>query len=298
MMRRARDGFPVLLLLYALGAGAAASEVPLPPVKPDRSGAAAESAELAGDTAPQGVAVPVPPPRPDRSVIATVDAGREPVEEDRAALLTGSPPLPPTKPTAPPPARIVIDAQPKGPLPQPKRSAAALLCKDPRLVGEPVFDLEPGTGACGIHNPVSIREIAGVSLSRPARLNCTTARRVADWLTGVADPAARANLGSGIKKIWVMASYACRTRNNRPGGKLSEHARGRAIDIGGVWLGDGRQITVARHWGGGKTGAFLRESHARACGLFQTVLGPKADRHHRDHFHFDTSARGGDPYCR
>ncbi|MEM8699462.1 MAG: extensin family protein, partial [Pseudomonadota bacterium] len=51
-------------------------------------------------------------------------------------------------------------------------------------------------------------------------------------------------------------------------------------------------------WNRGAAGRFLATTHAQACGLFHTVLGPKSDALHRDHFHFDTAQRGGRPYCR
>jgi hypothetical protein len=42
---------------------------------------------------------------------------------------------------------------------------------------------------------------------------------------------------------------------------------------------------------------FLRSIHHAACGPFSTVLGPEADRNHRNHFHFDTAPRGGKTHC-
>ncbi|MEM7668820.1 MAG: extensin family protein [Pseudomonadota bacterium] len=172
------------------------------------------------------------------------------------------------------------------------------VCQDPRLVGTREETILAGTRACGILNPVKIEEVAGVRLSTPATVNCPTARRFADWVTGIAQPAARDHLGSNIRGIWVMGSYVCRTRNHKKGGRISEHGKGRAIDVGGVTLSDGRRITVKDDWGRGSSGAFLKTVHSRACGMFHTVLGPRADRFHKDHFHFDTAQRGGSPYCR
>mgnify|MGYP006171613369 FL=1 len=42
---------------------------------------------------------------------------------------------------------------------------------------------------------------------------------------------------------------------------------------------------------------FLRNLHQGACTHFTTVLGPKSDRHHQDHFHFDLTPRKRS-YCR
>ncbi len=95
----------------------------------------------------------------------------------------------------------------------------------------------------------------------------------------------------------MIGSYACRTQNNT-GRRRSEHARGRAIDIGGFTLTNGVEVTVARDWDETPEGAFLREIWRKGCGPFATVLGPEADRHHRDHLHLDTAPRGEEPYCR
>ena len=114
---------------------------------------------------------------------------------------------------------------------------------------------------------------------------------------GVAQVEAKRTLGARITKLWIMGTYSCRTRNNRVGARLSEHAVGRAIDIGGFWLGNGRQITVLKNWGQGTAGEFLRAVWKKACGAFKTVLGPEANKYHLDHFHFDTAYRNSS-YCR
>ena len=199
-------------------------------------------------------------------------------------------PLPPERP-APVSVGEVI---PTAPLPGP----AEMVCRDPRLAGDPKPDIiDVGHLACGIDDPVRVTSVAGIRLSPPALLGCRTARRLADWLTGVAQPEARAHLQTGIAEVRVIGSYACRTQNNA-GRRRSEHARGRAIDIGGFTLTNGGQVTVARDWGETPEGAFLREIWRKGCGPFATVLGPEADRRHRDHLHLDTSPRGGEPYCR
>jgi hypothetical protein len=120
-------------------------------------------------------------------------------------------------------------------------------------------------------------------------------------MEGVVRPAARTHLNASVAEVWIMGSYVCRTRNTQPGARISEHGRGRAVDIGGAVLSDGRRIDVLRDWDAGAedgAGAFLAEIRDGACGLFSTVLGPGADRHHDNHLHLDTAPRDGDPYCR
>lgn len=43
---------------------------------------------------------------------------------------------------------------------------------------------------------------------------------------------------------------------------------------------------------------FLRDAHARACKIFGTVLGPEANKAHRNHFHIDLAERERGNYCR
>lgn len=106
-------------------------------------------------------------------------------------------------------------------------------------------------------------------------------------------PAAKRN--GGLSSMRVAASYACRARNKRPGAKLSEHAKGNAIDISAFVMRDGRTVTLISHWSGGRNGRMLREMWKSACGPFGTVLGPNSDRYH---FHFDVARYRNGPFCR
>lgn len=171
-----------------------------------------------------------------------------------------------------------------------------VLCGDPRLFGT-VPDPVEGPGYCGIPEPVRVKRIEGVALLTPITVNCRTARRFADWVFRGPEPAAR-RLGTRLVGIRTSGSYACRPRNNRPGGRLSEHAAGNAVDVAGFVLADGRMISVFSHWDEPETGAFLRAGWRAGCSLFGTTLGPEADAMHRDHFHFDTASREHGPYCR
>ncbi|HEX5998617.1 MAG TPA: extensin family protein [Hyphomicrobiaceae bacterium] len=49
----------------------------------------------------------------------------------------------------------------------------------------------------------------------------------------------------------------------------------------------------------GATGkpAFLRAIHKAACGIFSTVLGPEANKAHKNHFHLDMAPRKSAPIC-
>lgn len=154
----------------------------------------------------------------------------------------------------------------------------------------------PGPGGCGVEDAYLVRSAAGVRLSQPALLTREAAAALEGWLRERAIPLI-GRRGGGLAGITVPAHYACRTRNSRSGARLSEHARGRAIDISGFVLADGSRISVLDGWSRDE-GRLLKRLQASACGPFGTVLGPEADRHHRDHLHFDVAEYRSGPYCR
>ena len=153
-----------------------------------------------------------------------------------------------------------------------------------------------GPGGCGVRDAWVVTEVAGVQLSRPAIMTMQTARSLDRWVRSGAVPAI-GRRGGGLVELTVASHYACRSRNSRPGARLSEHAQGRAIDISSFVLASGERISVLRGWRGDDS-RVLRRMHRAACGPFGTVLGPDADRHHQDHFHFDVADYRSGPYCR
>ena len=170
------------------------------------------------------------------------------------------------------------------------------MCNDPDIQGSVVGGVPGKSGGCGIEDAVRVTEVAGVALSQPSLMDCRTAKALKSWVGGSVKRELR-DFG-GVARLRVAAHYVCRTRNNKPGAKVSEHGKGRAIDISGFVLNSGREITVAGDWGRGSAGNALRRMHGAACGPFGTVLGPKADRYHQDHFHFDTARYRSGAYCR
>lgn len=198
----------------------------------------------------------------------------------------------PTPRPAPPPSTVAV-------MPAPIPGPEEIVCRDPRLMGDPRPDIvEIDRLACGILDPVRVTSVAGMRLEPAVLVGCPTARRLADWLDGIVRAEALEHLQARVAVVNTMGSYACRSQNNVAGGRRSEHARGRAVDVGGFTLVTGREITLARDWGKTTAGTFLRRVWRKACGPFATVLGPDADRHHRDHFHLDTAPRSGKAYCR
>ncbi|MBL4808166.1 MAG: extensin family protein [Rhodobacteraceae bacterium] len=170
------------------------------------------------------------------------------------------------------------------------------LCGNPNLLGTKIGDVD-GPNSCGIRDAVSVQYVSGVRLSTAARLNCRTANTLANWVARDAQSAVR-KLRSRITEMTVLASYSCRTRNNQRGARMSEHSLGNAIDIGAFTLADGTVLSVEQDWGKGRSGAALARLHTAACGPFGTVLGPRSDRFHYNHFHFDTAGYRSGAYCR
>lgn len=196
-------------------------------------------------------------------------------------------PAPPPRGVAPAPSPIRAHLVNAGPV-----------CGDPRLIGQEIGAIR-GKGSCGIDNPVRISSISGVALGQTIRVNCQTAKAVANWVDDSVKRAAKIDVDSEIASIAPVASYACRTRNSRPGAKLSEHAKGNAVDIAAFTFADGTTATVLNGFeSSGPHGRFLRKVWKEACGPFGTVLGPRSDRFHQDHFHLDIARHRGGPYCR
>ena len=171
------------------------------------------------------------------------------------------------------------------------------ICGDPNIRGEVIGRVPGAVAGCGIENAVRVYSVNGVIFSQPALLECQTARAVGSWMNNGMHPAV-GKAGGGVASIQVAAHYACRTRNGQKGKRISEHGKGRAIDISAFNLRDGTVISVEQHWGKGRYGRMLKKMHRKACGPFGTVLGPNADRFHRDHFHFDTAQYRSGSYCR
>lgn len=196
------------------------------------------------------------------------------------------------------PANVVSAAVVRTPTPaQPSSGKVGKICGNRAIRGQ---NLSPITGkltGCSIPNPVRVYEVDGVKLSTPATMDCTTAEALNTWVKNGVRPAI-GRLGGGVSSMRVVASYSCRTRNSKPGAKLSEHGKGHAVDIAAFTLDNGSTITVINGWKQRAEGKILKAMHASACGPFGTVLGPNADKYHRDHFHLDTARYRSGSYCR
>jgi hypothetical protein len=152
-------------------------------------------------------------------------------------------------------------------------------------------------GACAIPLAVRLRSLASgaaeIRFTEEPTLDCRLAERLADWIGNVVEPLARHHLGSGLAAIETGPGYVCRNRNNEAAGKLSEHAKGNALDIVAFALTDGRRVAVRPPDQPAPTeAAFLAAVRTTACGYFLTVLGPGSDAAHAEHLHVDLGVHG------
>ena len=171
------------------------------------------------------------------------------------------------------------------------------ICGSSDIQGERVGDVPGRIPGCGAPNAVKVRAVSGVTLSQQAIMTCDTAKALNRWVDRDLKRAV-GRMGGGVSSLKVAAHYVCRTRNHQPGAKISEHGKGKAIDISEIRLQNGDTLNVLRDWGRGKKGRVLRQAHQAACGTFGTTLGPGSDGYHEDHFHYDTARHRGGPYCR
>lgn len=151
--------------------------------------------------------------------------------------------------------------------------------------------------ACPLRDAVALERLGEVGLD-PADIPCALALRLLAWVHHDLQPLALDILGAPVERLIHYGVYNCR-RIRGPSGsgvRMSAHATGRAIDIAGFQLADGRRLTLLGDWTGGDDGAlFLRRVQDGLCTRFRQVLGPQYNALHADHFHV---ALSGSTICR
>ena len=261
---------------------------------------------------------------PQRGRLASIRPRLRPAEEaalGKATLTPAVSPRPMARPAAPALVAQAPAAQPQAtPIPGAEASAAqptllqrvmfrapvgpgltegarGALCGDPGITGESIAPVVSRVRGCGISEAVKVTAVAGVRLSTPATIDCATAVALKKWVVSGLKPAV-GNEGGGVASLDVFGSYECRPVDGIRGAKLSLHALGKAIDIGGYTLANGKTVLVASDWR--KPGEDTREmkvAYHAACGIFGTTLGPDGDRFHQTHMHFDTAQYNYGAYC-
>ena len=331
-----RTALVLLLALPLMAAAALPRTGPVPASKPaaeeERQEKSPERETPAEVPSTGAAAVPTPEPKPETQAPAAPSPAPEEPSEAQSA---GSPPEEGSGGESPPATADEREAEgkaaeerpeneteqkgeePKEPAKEPKEPPAPppppIATEDPVALKACLADLaalgtkyetaariDDGEG-CGIAQPLKIAEVLPGIDSGGAQMRCKTARALAHWLKDTVNPALKIALPDRkITGLTTGSTYACRLRNGAAEGKISEHARGNAIDIAAFRLDDGTEITMKpRAEDGTMEGAFQRTASAGACLHFSTVLSPGSDAAHQDHLHLDVLERErGYRYCR
>ena len=266
-------------IALALLASAAWAEAPATSLRP--------MSRPTGDAVlPAPVATPTPTPT---AAIPRVRPKPRP-----AGLLALSEPAvsPSAGPTTEPEVTPEPSPEPRSnkPTKKPKATQKGSVCGDPEIKGEALAAIKGKVKGCGLDKPVRVTSVAGIRLNQPATISCETAAAFKQWINAGLRP----SVGKReVVEIRIAASYICRSRNNKKGAKISEHGRGRALDVAGFVFSDGSQWSVAKDYN-----KQVRRAHKAACGIFGTTLGPGSDGYHEDHLHFDIASYRGGPYCK
>jgi hypothetical protein len=148
-------------------------------------------------------------------------------------------------------------------------------------------------GACPVAAPLDVTALgSGVALTPQAILTCRTAEGLALWVRDSLVPASKKYLGAVPNKVVHDSAYVCRSRNNAPGGRLSEHATANAIDIAAIGFADRPPVAIGRGAAASEK-IFEMAIRRESCAFFTTVLGPGSNAAHATHFHFDAAQRRG-----
>ena len=151
-------------------------------------------------------------------------------------------------------------------------------------------------GRCTLEGAVALQSVATpggkVELPDHPRLLCAFAVKFGRWIAETAAPIVAAHAGTSLKTISTGPGLECRNRNGEGSGKLSEHARGNAIDVASFELADHRRITIGDADLAIPLVVALKGLRTSACGYFTTVLGPGSNEAHKDHLHFDLGLHG------
>jgi hypothetical protein len=211
-----------------------------------------------------------------------------------AAVEATSPPLPPPRPdTVEAPSQAPFHQAP--PAADQRPDTAGESCTE-RLARLGVrFEAKPAVveNACSVQDPVLVSELPeGLALSPPSLMACPVAESLTRWAREVVLAEADRHFRSKATKILIGTSYQC--RNQRSGGKPSEHAFGNAVDVMGFEFATRAPLPITQQAEGSPEAAFQAAVRTGACPIFTTVLGPGTDADHDDHLHLDLRARNGD----
>ena len=131
------------------------------------------------------------------------------------------------------------------------QARCAALLKGLDAVVVPEAPLREGT-ECGTPAPmklISVGRSPQVALSPPPTVTCDMVATLARWLERDVQPLARKHLGAPVIRVETMSSYSCRNAYGRAHGRVSEHGKANAIDIGSFVTARGQAALVIADWG-------------------------------------------------
>lgn len=256
-------------------AASARAEIPTPPPRPD-------------DLPSPAVEAPLPPPRPDE--LQPLSPQASPAPAFPPSRPQDMPPPQAETPPAETPAPPIAASPPLNERPEDPAACDALLAGG--TVAATRIAPIPDQNGCGISAPVSLEAVIladkrRVDIEPHPVLRCDLAAEAARWIAQDVIPAIEDGK-SRVARISGVGGYECRARNREPGGHLSEHARGNAMDVTTIVFADGHVFTLASRSNDLTAATSLRDS---ACARFATVLGPGADAAHESHVHVDLEPR-------
>lgn len=155
---------------------------------------------------------------------------------------------------------------------------------DGELRYTPLADYSP-TASCPLTNVVRIHS-SSVRFNQSFVATCPLALAWVMYERHELQPAAQQIMGSRVRQVDHVGSFACRNIYHRENARRSEHATAEALDVTGFRFENGQRITLINHWDDeGSIGEFLRAAQDSACNTFGNVLGPDYNAAHADHFH-------------
>jgi len=105
---------------------------------------------------------------------------------------------------------------------------------------------------CGTPAPMKLMSVGRspqIALSPPPTMTCDMVATLARWLERDVQPLARQHLGAPIARVETMSSYSCRNAYGRAHGRISEHGKADAIDIGSFVTARGHAALIVSDWG-------------------------------------------------
>src|SRR5262245_18006901 len=131
------------------------------------------------------------------------------------------------------------------------QARCAVLLKGLEVVAVPEGPLREGS-ECGAPAPmrlISVGKSPQVAFSPPPILTCDMIAQLHTWVQRDVQPLARKFMAAPIVRIETMSSYSCRNAYGRAHGRLSEHGRANAVDIGAFVTALGQAALVISDWG-------------------------------------------------